>query len=253
MPQTDRVAIVTGASRGIGRAIALELAAQGCDIVLNYARRADSAAEVVEAIEAGGRRAVAVQANIGEPAAAQALCDAALSAFGRIDIVVNNAGVSSNETFIADTPESVWRAMLTTNLDGVYHMVRAVVPHMRARRSGHIVNLSSNVTQRMPATFGPYTISKVAVEALTRILAKEEGPHGIRVNAVAPGPIMTEMLAGLLEHMGADKAEAFVRSVPLGRTGEPREIAAIVAMLVSDVASYVTGQVVYVNGGGPGG
>ncbi|MGE0483596.1 MAG: SDR family NAD(P)-dependent oxidoreductase [Gammaproteobacteria bacterium] len=253
MPDTDRVAIVTGASRGIGRAIALELAAQGCDIVLNYARRADSAAEVVAAIEAGGRRALAVQADIGGAEAAKRLCGAALDSFGRIDVVVNNAGVSSNETLIADTPEEAWREMLATNLDGVYHMVRAVVPLMRAQGHGHIVNLSSNVTQRMPATFGPYTISKVAVEALTRILAKEEGPHGIRVNAVAPGPIMTEMLAGLLEHMGPEKAAAFVRSVPLGRTGEPHEIAAIVAMLVSDVASYVTGQVVYVNGGGPGG
>jgi NAD(P)-dependent dehydrogenase (short-subunit alcohol dehydrogenase family) len=124
---------------------------------------------------------------------------------------------------------------------------------MRERRRGHIVNLSSNVTQRFPAGSGPYTVSKCGLEALTRILAKEEGPNGIRINAVAPGPIQTEMMAASLAAMGPERAEAFVRSVPLGRQGRPEEIAAVVRFLVSDAASYLTGQVIYVNGGGPGG
>jgi len=127
-----------------------------------------------------------------------------------------------------------------------------VLPHMRARGSGHVVNLSSNVTNRVPAGGGVYAVSKAALEAFTRILAKEEGANGIRVNAVGPGPIRTDMLAEAMQRMGPERADAFIRSVPLGRMGEPEEIAAMVAFLVSDAASYVTGQVIFVNGGGPG-
>jgi NAD(P)-dependent dehydrogenase (short-subunit alcohol dehydrogenase family) len=139
------------------------------------------------------------------------------------------------------------------NLDGPFHMIQAVLPHMRLRGRGNIVNLSSNVTNRFPAQYGVYTVSKAGLEALTRILAKEEGRHGIRVNAVGPGPIRTDMLEESLARMGAERAEAFIKSVPLGRKGEPEEIAEAVAFLVSGAASYMTGQVVFVNGGGPGG
>ena len=253
MSGIDRVAIVTGGSRGIGRAIALALAAEDCDVVLSYVNDQDAAAEVVSAIEARGRRALAVRADLGEQGDATALVEATLAAFGGVDVLVNNAGVSSNESFIADTPPETWVRIIDVNLHGTYHMVRAVTPLMRARGAGHIVNLSSNVTQRMPATFGAYTVSKSAVEALTRILAKEEGPHGIHVNAVAPGPIMTDMLDGLLETMGEARARAFVESVPLRRAGQPAGIAAVVAMLVSATASFISGEVIYVNGGGPGG
>lgn len=124
---------------------------------------------------------------------------------------------------------------------------------MRARKQGHVVNISSNVALRLPAMMGAYTISKAAINAMTTVMAKEEGVHGIRVNAIGPGPIMTDMLAESLRIMGKERADAFLKTVPLGRAGQPEEIAAMVAMLVSDTASYVTGQVIYVNGGGPGG
>ncbi len=248
-----RVALVTGGSRGIGRAIALRLAADGCRVALSYAASEDAATEVVNSIAECGGEAAAFHADLAQAGSARALFAAALERFGQVDILINNAGMSSNSALIAETPEALWRDMFDLNLNAVFYMLQQAIPHMRERGGGHIVNLSSNVTRRMPPNFGAYAISKYAVEALTQITAKEEGARGIRVNAIAPGPIMTDMLAGLLDNMGPERAQAFVDSVPLGRTGTPEEIAGMVAMLVSDVASYVTGQIIYVNGGGPGG
>jgi 3-oxoacyl-[acyl-carrier protein] reductase len=253
MPQENRVAVVTGGSRGIGRAIALALAASGHKVVLSYREREEEARTVLEKIRGGGGDARCVRADVAQAADCRALVQAALEAYGEIDVLINNAGTHLPGVKLADTPVQEWQRVLEVNLSGPFHLCQAVLPHMRSRHHGHIVNVSSNVTQRIPAGYGVYTVSKVGLEAFTRILAKEEGANGIRVNAVAPGPIRTEMLAESLDLMGRERADAFLKSVPLGRAGEPEEIAAMVAFLVSDAASYVTAQVVYVNGGGPGG
>jgi 3-oxoacyl-[acyl-carrier protein] reductase len=253
MPTVPGVAIVTGASRGIGRAIAAALAASGHRVVLSYRDREDQAAGLVERIRAAGGEAVSVRADVGQPTEADALVRTALDTFGQVDVLVNNAGVHLPGVPLAAVRWEEWERLLRVNLSGPLRLIQAVIPQMRERRRGHIVNISSNVSQRLPAGSGPYTMSKVGLEALTRILAKEEGPHGIRVNAIAPGPIRTDMLEESLKVMGPERAEAFLRSVPLGRPGQPEEIASVVVFLVSDAASFITGQVIYVNGGGPGG
>jgi 3-oxoacyl-[acyl-carrier protein] reductase len=253
MNAANSVAIVTGGSRGIGRAIALRLAQDGMHVAVNYAGHADAANAVIQQIEQGGGKAIAVQADIGNTASATTLAQAAIKAFGRIDVLVNNAGVAVTGMRIGDTAAQDWERILNVNLNGPFHMCQAVLPQMRARKQGQIVNISSNVALRLPAMMGAYTVSKTALNAMTTVMAKEEGVHGIRINAIAPGPIMTDMLAESLRIMGKERADAFLKSVPMGRAGQPEEIAAMVAMLVSDTASYVTGQVIYVNGGGPGG
>jgi NAD(P)-dependent dehydrogenase (short-subunit alcohol dehydrogenase family) len=247
-----KVALVTGGSRGIGRAIVELLAARGMRVLFTYASRDSEAAAVESSVAAAAGQARRLRADVADAASAVGVVQAALDAFGRIDVLVNNAGTHLPDVSIADTQPQDWDRVLRVNLYGTFHMVQAVLPHMRARKSGNIVNLSSNITSRFAAGNCAYTVSKVGVEALTRILSKEEGRNGIRVNAVAPGPIRTDMLEETMVKIGPQRAEAFIKSVPLGRKGEPREIAEAVAFLVSDAASYMTGQVVFVNGGGPG-
>lgn len=248
-----KTALVTGGSRGIGRAIVEVLAARGYRVMFSYLKNKAGADEVVSAVTSAGGEARAVQADAAEAEAASKIVRATIDAWGRIDVLVNNAGTHLPGVTIADTPAAEWDRIIRTNLYGPFHLVQAALPTMREQGRGSIVNISSNVTQRFPAGYGAYTVSKSALDTMTRILSKEEGPNGIRVNAVAPGPIRTDMLAEALDGLDSDKARAFTSSVPLRRAGEPTEIAEAVAFLVSDAASYMTGQVVYVNGGGPGG
>lgn len=247
------VAIVTGGSRGIGKAIVEILCERGHRVLFTYMAREGDAAAVERSVRAAGGEAKKLRADASDPSSATVVIRAALEAFGQVDVLVNNAGTHLPGVTVADTPASEWNRVLAVNLSGPFHMIQAALPHMRAQKRGCIVNLSSNVTNRMPAQNCVYTVSKAGLEAMTRILSKEEGRNGIRVNAVGPGPIRTDMLDETFTKIGAERADAFIKSVPLGRRGEPREIAETVAFLVSDAASYMTGQVVFVNGGGPGG
>ncbi len=246
------MAIVTGGSRGIGKAIALHLAAQGFNLFISFKHDKKAAAQVVSDIKSNGGKAEMIQADLASSDSADTIAQATIEYFGRIDVLINNAGISSNKNLIADTAELEWNEIININLHGVFRMLKAVVPHMRRQKKGNIVNLSSNITKRLAPTFGPYAVSKAALETLTQILAKEEAANGIRVNAVAPGPIQTDMLEKLLVEMGTERANFFVDSMPMKRMGTPDEIANMVVMLTSNVASFVTGQVIYVNGGGPG-
>jgi len=245
-------AIVTGGSRGIGRAIVEALAKAGFRVAIGYRERRAEADALATRIHAAGGHAIAVRTEVTRAEDASALVKATLDAFGGVDVLVNNAGIALPNVNIADTEAQQWERVLAVNLTAPFHLIRAVLPHMRSQRRGHIINISSNASQRLPAGLGAYAVSKAGLEALTRVLAKEEGPNGIRVNAVAPGPIRTEMLEEYFTKMGPERTQAFLSSIPLRRAGEPQEIAAMVAFLATD-ASYVTGQVIFVNGGGPGG
>ena len=253
MKTPERVAIVTGASRGIGRAIARGLAEDGFSLVINYRKQEKEARLLAEEIRSGGGLVKTVQADLEMPEAAGILAKAALEEFGQIDVLVNNAGTHLPGARTSEVSEKEWNRILKVNLTAPFLLIQAVLSSMRARRSGVIINLSSNVVQRFPALSAPYTVSKCGLDALTRVLSKEEGVNGIRINSIAPGPIETDMLQETLDTMGAERSEAFIRSVPLQRLGRPEEIAEMVRFLVSERASYITGQVFFVNGGGPGG
>jgi 3-oxoacyl-[acyl-carrier protein] reductase len=253
MKTSERVAIVTGASRGIGRAVARGLAQDGFGLVVNYRKRGEEARLLAEEIRAWGLPVKTVQADLEMPEAAAILAKAALEGFGRIDVLVNNAGTHLPGIRASEVKAEEWDRVLRVNLTGPFLLIQAVLPAMRARRSGVIVNLSSNVVRRFPALSAPYTASKCGLDALTRVLAREEGANGIRINSVAPGPIETDMLRETLDTLGPEKTEAFIRSVPLQRLGRPEEVAEMVRFLASDRAAYVTGEVFFVNGGGPGG
>ena len=191
----QKVALVTGGSRGIGRAIVELLAERGYRVMFTFLKNQAQADDVVAAAVASGAEVSAMCADAADAKTASNVVQSVIDAWGQVDVLVNNAGAHLPGVTIADTPVTEWDRIIRTNLYGPFHLVQAVLPHMRARASGNIVNISSNVTQRFPAAYGAYTVSKSALDTMTRILSKEEGPNGIRVNAVAPGPIRTDMLA----------------------------------------------------------
>lgn len=239
-----KTAVVTGGSRGIGRAVCLELAAGGANVVLCYAGNEAAAQETVQAVEALGATALAVRCDVSGAAQVDALVKSAVEAFGRIDILVNNAGVT-RDNLIMRMSEEDFDAVIAANLKGAFLCMKAVSRLMLKQRYGRIVNLSSVVALRGNAGQVNYAASKAGIIGMTKSLAKELASRGITVNAVAPGFIDTDMTAAIPEAARA----AALSGIPMARLGAPEEVARAVAFLASDDAAYITGQVLAVDGG----
>jgi 3-oxoacyl-[acyl-carrier protein] reductase len=242
-----RVALITGAGRGFGRAIALAFGDEGADVVVNYHTNASAAAEVTAALEKRGRRAMAVKADVADEAEVRALVDATLSRFGRLDILVNNAGIMDRGLF-ADAPVASYARMLATNVTGTMLCTRAILPAMIERRYGRIVNLSSQLARAGVGTggFAAYAATKGAIEAFTRSLAHEVGEHGITVNAIAPGGIDTDMSRAV---MTPEYRARRTKELPVRHLGSADDVAYCALFLADEAGGYLTGQVLQPNGG----
>lgn len=246
-----KVAVVTGSSRGIGRAIALKLAERGAKVVVNYRTSQAEAEEVVARICKCGGEAVAFRADVSRRDEAEALIQQAIDRFGRLDILVNNAGLI-RDTLLLRMSDEDWDLVMDVNLRGTFYCCRAAVRPMIRQRWGRIINMSSVVGVHGNVGQANYSAAKAGLQGFTRTLAIELGPFNINVNCVAPGFVETRMTQATAERLGIDWEEYKARraaEIPLRRTGKPEDIANVIAFLVSDEASYVSGQVIYVAGG----
>jgi 3-oxoacyl-[acyl-carrier protein] reductase len=246
-----RVALVTGGSRGIGKAIALSLAEAGADVAVNYRRDGEAAEAVVKEVEGLGRKAKAYQASVESFEEDQAMVAEVLKDFGRISILVNNAGIASRGQSVADTDPAEMERVVRIHAFGPHYLSKLVVPHMRAEGRGDIIMISSVATMGMGARGGPYNMGKAAMEALALTLAKEEREHGIRTNIVAPSLTVTEMGSRLAKAtMGVADISQLDARMPFGRVSTPEDVAAAVTWLVSSANPYANGQKININGGG---
>ena len=239
-----KTALVTGASRGIGRAIAIRLASEGAAVAINYAGNVKAAEDVKAVIEAAGGRAMLVQADVADSTAVDAMIKAVIEAFGQIDILVNNAGIT-RDGLLMRMKEEDWDAVINTNLKGIFHCTKAVSKLMMKKRYGRIVNMASVVGLIGNAGQSNYAAAKAGVIGFSKSMARELASRGITVNMVAPGFIDTDMTAVLPDKV----REAMVADIPLGKIGTPENVADAVVFLVSDQASYITGQTINVDGG----
>ena len=239
-----KIALVTGASRGIGRAIAIELAAAGADVLVNYAGNETAAQQVVQAIENLGRTALLYKANVSVSAEVEKMVEFALKHFGKIDIVVNNAGITRDNLLMRMKDEE-FDDVVNTNLKGVFNCIKAVTRPMMKQRSGRIINISSVVGVIGNAGQANYVAAKAGVIGITKSVARELASRNITVNCVAPGFIETDMT----DKLSSDMKDALLKQIPLGVLGQPEQIAKVVRFLASDDASYMTGQTIHVDGG----
>ncbi|MCK1983953.1 MULTISPECIES: 3-oxoacyl-[acyl-carrier-protein] reductase [Peribacillus] len=237
-------ALVTGASRGIGREVALELARQGADVAINYSGSEAKANEVVEEIKALGRKAFAIQCDVANSDSVTSMIKEVIEQFDRVDILVNNAGIT-RDNLLMRMKEDEWDSVINTNLKGVFLCTKAVTRQMMKQRSGRIINMASIVGVSGNAGQANYVAAKAGVIGLTKTTAKELASRGITVNAIAPGFISTDMTGEL----PADVQKAMLDQIPLARFGDPKDIAAVASFLASDASKYMTGQTLHVDGG----
>ncbi|MED3982766.1 3-oxoacyl-[acyl-carrier-protein] reductase [Peribacillus simplex] len=237
-------ALVTGASRGIGREVALELARQGADVAINYSGSEAKANEVVDEIKALGRKAFAIQCDVANSESVTSMIKEVVEQFGRVDILVNNAGIT-RDNLLMRMKEDEWDSVINTNLKGVFLCTKAVTRQMMKQRSGRIINMASIVGVSGNAGQANYVAAKAGVIGLTKTTAKELASRGITVNAIAPGFISTDMTGELSE----DVQKAMLDQIPLARFGDPKDIAAVASFLASEASKYMTGQTLHVDGG----
>ncbi|MGH7896637.1 MAG: SDR family NAD(P)-dependent oxidoreductase [Candidatus Binatia bacterium] len=241
-----KVALVTGGSRGIGRGIALELARAGADVVINYRKHKEAADKTAAEIRALGPRAIAAEADVGDAEAVFRLVDTAVAELGGIDVVVANSGVASRPAPVAALELKEWHRVLNVDLNGAFYTCRAAVPKLLERKSGCVILISS-VGADLCAPFGaPYYVAKAGVNALTKVLARELAPQGIRVNAIAPGYVLSDMGQRMAQALGED---VLLSGIPLRRAGTPEEIGKLAAYLASEDASWITGKIYRIDGG----
>lgn len=239
----NRTAIITGASRGIGAAVAERLAAEGFNVIVNYSGSEDAAVAIVDKIEAAGGKATTAKADVSNATAVKRMFDGAETAFGGVDVLVNNAGIMKLAK-IVDSDDALFDAHIAVNLKGTFNTLREA--SSRLRNGGAIINFSTSVVGTKLETYGVYTATKAAIETLTAILSKELRGRNITVNAVAPGPTATDLF---LEGKSRELIDRFAKMVPLERLGEPRDIANVVAFLAGPDGAWVNGQTLRANGG----
>jgi NAD(P)-dependent dehydrogenase (short-subunit alcohol dehydrogenase family) len=243
---TGKAAVITGADSGIGRAVAIAFAREGADVLISYLNEDDDARDTAKWVEQAGRRAVVVPGDLTDPAHCRAVVDRAVQEFGRIDVLVANAAFQMSYESIEEIPDEEWDRTLATNLGGFFYLAKAAVPHMP---EGSSIIGSSSVNSDSPnPTLMPYAMTKAGIANMCASLAQMLGPRGIRVNSVAPGPVWTPLIPSTLP---AEKVESFGSDTPLGRVGQPAELAPVYVMLASDEASFVSGARVAVTGGRP--